>query len=168
MTPTDIRVKLSKAVEPFVLAIDIGSTASRGDVYDATGRSLRGGRVKVPHQFTSRSDGTSEIDPDAVVSKSNRSSPRSPTAPLPGGSRQWRWTPSLPHWWAEAADLDGLLLAQPEQRTPLVLPYFTGERSTGWAADAQAVVAGVSAATTGPMLFRGIMESVAILLRQNR
>jgi len=67
MTPTDIRVKLSKAVEPFVLAIDIGSTASRGDVYDATGRSLRGGRVKVPHQFTSRSDGTSEIDPDAVV-----------------------------------------------------------------------------------------------------
>ena len=37
MTPTDIRVKLSKAVEPFVLAIDIGSTASRGDVYDATG-----------------------------------------------------------------------------------------------------------------------------------
>jgi gluconokinase len=55
-----------------------------------------------------------------------------------------------------------LLLAQPEQRTPLVLPYFTGERSTGWAADAQAVLAGVSAATTGPMLFRGIMESVAI------
>jgi gluconokinase len=391
MTPTDIRVKLSKAVEPFVLAIDIGSTASRGDVYDATGRSLRGGRVKVPHQFTSRSDGTSEIDPDAVVVEVEQIITAFANRPFAGrvqavaldtfasslvgvgedgrawtpcftyadsrcanqvvqlrreldemevqqrtgcrlhtsyltprlrwlrdtapdtfaAARQWmslgeyvylqllgvtaagtstaawtgmldrrtgRWDPellaacgvpverlseirdpdqpirdvdqqvgrkwpalagavwfpvvadgfssnvgagartnqlwrrqsppaaqcgfssrkcrttSLPDsgcyrvdgsrallggavndvgraidWLTstvqispEAADLDGLLLAQPEQRTPLVLPYFTGERSTGWAADAQAVVAGVSAATTGPMLFRGTMESVAI------
>ena len=76
--------------------------------------------------------------------------------------RAINWLTSTVQISPEAADLDGLLLAQPEQRTPLVLPYFTGERSTGWAADAQAVVAGVSAATTGPMLFRGTMESVAI------
>jgi len=61
------RVRLSEALEPFVLAIDIGSTASRGDVFDASGRPLKGGRVKVPHHFTTGDDGTSEIDPDAVV-----------------------------------------------------------------------------------------------------
>ena len=67
MTNAATRVRLSQAVEPFVLAIDIGSTASRGDVFDASGRPLKGGRVKVPHQFTTAGDGTSEIDPDAVV-----------------------------------------------------------------------------------------------------
>jgi len=69
MTNAAARVRLRKAVEPLVLAIDIGSTASRGDVFDASGRPLRGGRVKVPHHFTSRLDGTSEIDPDAVVAE---------------------------------------------------------------------------------------------------
>jgi len=61
------RVRLSEALEPFVLALDIGSTASRGDVFDASGRPLKGGRVKVPHHFTTGGDGTSEIDPDAVA-----------------------------------------------------------------------------------------------------
>jgi len=100
MTPTDIRVKLSKAVEPFVLAIDIGSTASRGDVYDATGRSLRGGRVKVPHQFTSRSDGTSEIDPDAVVVEVEQIITAFANRPFAGRVQAVALTPSLPHWWA--------------------------------------------------------------------
>jgi len=61
------RVRLSEALEPFVLALDIGSTASRGDVFDASGRPLKGGRVKVPHHFATGGDGTSEIDPDAVA-----------------------------------------------------------------------------------------------------
>jgi gluconokinase len=61
------RVKRSEAIDPLVLAIDIGSTASRGDVYDAAGRPVQGRRQKVPHQFTTRDDGTSEIDPDQVV-----------------------------------------------------------------------------------------------------
>ena len=61
------RVKLSQAIDPLVLAVDIGSTASRGDVFDAAGRPVRGGREKVPHQFTTRDDGTSEIDPDQIV-----------------------------------------------------------------------------------------------------
>jgi gluconokinase len=59
-------------------------------------------------------------------------------------------------------DLDLILAAAPQPGTPLVLPYFSGERSTGWAANARAVFAGVSAATTGPMLFRGAMEGVAV------
>jgi gluconokinase len=60
------------------------------------------------------------------------------------------------------AHTDGLLAAAPEDATPLVLPYLTGERSTGWAADARAVLVGVSAATTGPQLYRAAMEGVAL------
>ena len=37
------------------------------------------------------------------------------------------------------------LSAAPDPGTPLVLPYLSGERSTGWAAAARAVFAGVSA-----------------------
>jgi gluconokinase len=64
---TKHRVQMSRAVDPFVLALDVGSTASRGDVYDATGRPVEGGRQKVAHQFRTAGDGTSEIDPDTVV-----------------------------------------------------------------------------------------------------
>jgi len=67
MTNAATRVRLSEALEPFVLAMDVGSTASRGDVFDASGRPLKGGRVKVPHHFTTGGDGTSEIDPDVIV-----------------------------------------------------------------------------------------------------
>lgn len=60
-------IELGAAVDPLVLALDIGSTASRGGIYDAAGRPVRGRRHKVPHQFTTAADGTSEIDPDQVV-----------------------------------------------------------------------------------------------------
>lgn len=63
------RVELSEAQDPLVLALDIGSTASRGDVYDATGRPVEGGRCKVEHAFQTAGDGTSTIDPDAVVAE---------------------------------------------------------------------------------------------------
>ena len=43
------RVKLSQALDPLVLAVDIGSTASQGDVFDAAGRPVEGGRQKMPH-----------------------------------------------------------------------------------------------------------------------
>jgi gluconokinase len=46
--------------------------------------------------------------------------------------------------------------------TPLVLPYLSGERSTGWAADARAVFTDISASTTGPQLYRAAMEGVAL------
>ena len=67
MARSDGRVKLSQAVDPLVVAVDIGSTASRGDVFDAAGRPVQGRRHKVPHQFTTGGDGTSEIDPDQIV-----------------------------------------------------------------------------------------------------
>lgn len=62
----DFEIELKDAVPPLVLALDVGSTASRGAVYDALGRPV-GRRAKVAHAFTTASDGTSEIDPDQVV-----------------------------------------------------------------------------------------------------
>jgi gluconokinase len=61
------RVSRDDALDPLVLALDVGSTASRGDVYDAAGRPVQGGRRKVPHAFRTSADGASEIDPDQVV-----------------------------------------------------------------------------------------------------
>jgi gluconokinase len=60
------------------------------------------------------------------------------------------------------SDLNELLLARPEPATPVVLPFFSGERSTGWAADARTIFSGVSAATTAAMLLRGTVEGVAL------
>src|SRR4051795_12488146 len=61
------RVGWEDALAPFVVALDVGSTASRGDVYDAAGRPVEGGRRKIAHSFRSGGDGTSEIDPDQVA-----------------------------------------------------------------------------------------------------
>ncbi|USQ80347.1 gluconokinase [Ornithinimicrobium faecis] len=63
---SDFEIDLKDAVPPLVLALDVGSTASRGLVYDAHGRPI-GKRAKVAHSFTTASDGTSQIDPDQVV-----------------------------------------------------------------------------------------------------
>lgn len=52
--------------------------------------------------------------------------------------------------------------AAPKLGTPLVLPFLTGERATGWAAQARAVFAGVSSAS-GPLeMWRGLGEGVAV------
>ena len=63
----EFAVELKNAVDPLVMALDVGSTASRGSLHDATGTPVRGYRHKVPHSFTTSADGTSVIDPDQVV-----------------------------------------------------------------------------------------------------
>lgn len=63
----DFAVPLAKAVDPLVLALDVGSTASRGSLHDAEGVPVRGYRHKIPHAFTTGSGGKSVIDPDQVV-----------------------------------------------------------------------------------------------------
>ena len=66
MAPHDqFAVTLAEAQEPLVLAVDVGSTATRGCIYDATGRPA-GRRAKLAHAFTSDADGTSQIDADQV------------------------------------------------------------------------------------------------------
>jgi hypothetical protein len=92
------RVGLDDAQDPFVLALDVGSTASRGDVYDAAGRPVKGGRQKVPHEFRTSGDGASEIDPDQVSTSSQRSSPAWPLRRCRAGSAAWRWTRSPRRW----------------------------------------------------------------------
>jgi len=62
-------VPLAEALDPLVLAVDVGSTACRGGVYDAAGRPVRRLAHKVPHAFTTGSDGTSQIDPDQVAAE---------------------------------------------------------------------------------------------------
>lgn len=64
---SDFAVEIDDASDPLVIALDVGSTASRGGVYDAAGRPVRGLRHKVPHAFTTAADGTSTIDPAAVL-----------------------------------------------------------------------------------------------------
>jgi gluconokinase len=60
---------LDDALDPLVLDLDVGSTASRGDVYDAAGRPVEGGPLKVPHAFRTSGVGTSGIDPDQVIAE---------------------------------------------------------------------------------------------------
>jgi gluconokinase len=84
MAGSGSRVGLHEALDPLVLALDVGSTASRGDVYDAAGRPVEGGRKKVPHAFRTGADGTSEIDPDQVVDELGQIITGLATAPLQG------------------------------------------------------------------------------------
>jgi len=70
LAPTDrtaFAVDLAEAQDPLVMALDVGSTATRGSVHDARGIPVRGFRHKIPHAFTTGTDGTSTIDPDQVV-----------------------------------------------------------------------------------------------------
>ncbi len=69
MTRTNDDVALDAALDPLVLALDIGSTATRGGVHDASGRRVHGLQHKVPHAFTVAPDGTSVIDPDQVTAE---------------------------------------------------------------------------------------------------
>lgn len=64
-------IEPADAVSPLVLALDVGSTASRGALFDAHGRPV-GKRVKLPHHFTSGADGTSVIDADQIVDELSR------------------------------------------------------------------------------------------------
>lgn len=61
-----------------------------------------------------------------------------------------------------ALDTESLLLADPVASTPLVVPFLSGERGTGWRDSARAVFAGVSAATTPEEILRGSLEGVAL------
>ena len=67
---------------------------------------------------------------------------RRPRAPLIDVGRVVSWLNQTLHL---PGPVD--LSAAPDPGTPLVLPYLSGERSTGWAATARAVFAGVSAAS---------------------
>lgn len=58
---------LDEAVPPLVLALDVGSTGTRGGVYDARGLPLEHSKTKIAHAFTTVADGTSTVDADQVA-----------------------------------------------------------------------------------------------------
>lgn len=60
-------IPLDESRGPYVLGIDVGSTASRGGLYDVTGCPVKGSKQRVAHEFTTAADGTSTIDADQVV-----------------------------------------------------------------------------------------------------
>lgn len=60
--------------------------------------------------------------------------------------------------------LDDLLQAPPSASTPLLLPFLSGERSTGWESDAKAHIVGLTAASTAEQLYRGALEGTALSL----
>ncbi len=55
-----------------------------------------------------------------------------------------------------------LLREPPTDSTPLVLPFFTGERSTGWAGNARGIMTGLSSACGTACIWRGALEGVAL------
>lgn len=61
----------------------------------------------------------------------------------------------------DADALHAALLADPDPGTPLVLPFFSGERSTGWVGESRAVIHRINAATRPLDIFRGTLEGVA-------
>ncbi|SBM44278.1 Gluconokinase [Propionibacterium freudenreichii] len=66
----------------------------------------------------------------------------------------------------DATERDTALRAAPRPDTPLVLPFLTGERATGWSGNARAVFCGVTAASGPWDMWRGTVEGVAISYRR--
>ncbi|HLS26066.1 MAG TPA: gluconokinase [Beutenbergiaceae bacterium] len=64
----------------------------------------------------------------------------------------------------ESTSLDALLRGAPGPGTPMVLPFFSGERSTGWATEARAHILDLTAATTADQIYRGALEATALSL----
>ncbi|MDD7585505.1 MAG: gluconokinase [Corynebacterium glucuronolyticum] len=62
-------IKLKDSTAPYVLAMDVGSTASRGGLYDATGCPVKGSKQRIAHEFTTGHDGRSTIDADQVANE---------------------------------------------------------------------------------------------------
>src|SRR5690625_3011906 len=69
---TDFAVGLADALDPLVLALDVGSTGTRGGLFDARGLPVAGRRYKVRHAFTTATDGTSVIDPAQVLDEAEQ------------------------------------------------------------------------------------------------
>ncbi|BBZ66059.1 sugar kinase [Mycolicibacterium insubricum] len=61
-----------------------------------------------------------------------------------------------------AEQIHDALTGPARPNVPLVLPFLTGERATGWAGDARAAITGMSSSTTPTDIWRGVAEGVAI------
>ncbi|WP_114853983.1 gluconokinase [Brachybacterium sp. YJGR34] len=62
----------------------------------------------------------------------------------------------------DATDTETLFSGPPSPGTPLVVPFFSGERGTKWRGSSRALMANVGASTTWKDMLRGSMEGVAL------
>ena len=67
----------------------------------------------------------------------------------------------MPYEIAET-DTTALFSTPPGSGTPIVVPFFSGERGTKWRGSSRAVFANVGASTTWEDMLRGAMEGVAL------
>lgn len=67
-TVTAPKVSHLRCESPLILAIDIGTSRVRTLVFDRLGRAVQGLEARRPHQIEARTDGTSEGDPDLLLS----------------------------------------------------------------------------------------------------
>jgi len=65
-------VRAPESRGPYVLAFDVGSTASRGGLYDASGSPVKGSKQRIAHEFTVAPGGESSINADGVVEECRR------------------------------------------------------------------------------------------------
>ena len=100
----------------------------------------------------------SEANPADAVSAAEAEGSATP-APVEPLFRVVRGTPTD----VELAALSVVLAARSR---PVEEPAAPPQGPTAWAASARGVVVGVSTATTGPQLFRGAMEGVAVSYRR--
>ena len=59
-------------------------------------------------------------------------------------------------------NLDEVLLREPFEGTPEVLPFFSGERSIGWASAARASISNIQEQTGPEHMWRGVFEALAL------
>jgi len=65
-------VSKKRAQPPFVLAIDIGSSATRGRIYDARAVPIKKLEARIHHQFAIRGDGTAEVDAEQLCAETEQ------------------------------------------------------------------------------------------------
>src|SRR5699024_11356801 len=76
-------------------------------------------------------------------------------------SSRRRHTRSKRDWSSDVCSSD-LFSAPVSAGTPLVIPFFSGERGTKWRGSSRAVFANVGASTTWQDMLRGAMEGIAL------
>ncbi len=77
-----------------------------------------------------------------------------------GGLLQWFRETLLPNASTELIEMD-LARQEPDAHGLTVLPFWAGERSTGWNAEARGAIAGLSSQTRPIVILRAAMEAIA-------
>ncbi len=64
-----ISIAPSQAESPFILSIDIGTSAVRTSLFDCLGRAIQGMETRQPLEIKTTAEGASETDPDLILER---------------------------------------------------------------------------------------------------